>query len=160
FAVPSLDDERNTYKAWGLTWTPDAEPNIVADPGYTVSDPDIHGDTEGDDLWAYTLMSLRTGQPGYQDRASAWARYFKEDYRNCVGDPGASFCYDRDAFGADHLWGWGLIAWADAMGDVAALEEAKNIGAVLEGLWAPDSPFGCLPSGGCTWYGVRQVGRH
>src|SRR5262245_61799473 len=43
FAILSLDDERNTYKAWGLTWSPDAEPNIPAEPDYAVSDPDIHG---------------------------------------------------------------------------------------------------------------------
>src|SRR6185503_9509165 len=131
-----------------------------AEPDYVVEDPDIHGDTEGDDLWSYLMMWLRTGQAGYRDRAAAWARYFKEDYRNCVGTDGTTFCYDRDAFGADHLWGYGLIAWYVAMQDDDALAEAVRLGEVVEGLWADDSPFGCLPSGGCTWYGVRQVGRH
>ena len=46
------------------------------------------------------MMYERTGQQGYLDRATAWRRYFVEDYRNCVGSEYASFCYDRDAFGA------------------------------------------------------------
>jgi len=159
-AVPSLEDERNAYRRWGWTWSPEAEPDFAADASYAVADPDIHGDTEGDDLWSYTLQHARTGQAGYRDRATAWARYFKTDYAQCVGSSGASFCYDRDAFGADHLWGWGLLAWYRATQDQAALDAAKQIGAVLEQLWSPASPFGCLPSSGCTTYGVRQIGRH
>jgi hypothetical protein len=158
--MPSLEDERSTYTAWGFTWDPSAEPDFPSDPTFEVDDPDIHGDTEGDDLWTNLMQYRRTGEMGYLDRATAWARYFKEDYRQCVGSEGASFCYDRDAFGADHLWGWGLIAWFEAMGDAEALAEAERLGEVVEGLWADDSPFGCLPSGGCTHYGVRQIGRH
>ena len=106
------------------------------------------------------MMHVRTGDAGYLDRADAWARYFIEDYRNCVGDPYASFCYDRDAFGADHLWGWGLVARAEATGDEAARDEAVALATVVEELWSPDSSFGCLPQSGCTTYGVRQAGRH
>jgi hypothetical protein len=158
--MPDLDAERAAYERRGLTWSMGAEPDAPAEPDYTVSDPDIHGDTEADDLWTNLMMSIRTGQAGYGDRARAWARYFKEDYRACVGDPNASFCYDRDAFGADHLWGYGLIAWASAEDDDAALAEAELLGEVVEALWADDSAFGCLPAGACTWYGVRQAGRH
>lgn len=57
-------------------------------------------------------------------------------------------------------YGWGLIAWYEEQGDAGALAEAVRIGELVESLWAPDSPFGCLPSGGCTWYGLRQPGRH
>jgi len=160
FAIPSLDDERAAYRSWGWTWSTTAEPSVPADASYSVVDPDIHGDTEGDDLWTYTMQSARTGQPGYHDRATAWATYFKTGYAQCVGTSGASFCYDRDAFGADHLWGWGLLSWYRATQDGAALEAAKQLGAALEALWAPDSPFGCLPRSGCTYYGVRQIGRH
>ena len=69
------------------------------------------------------MMYIRTGEPGYLDRAEAWARYFKEDYRNCVGGDGYSYCYDYNAFGACHQWGWGLIAWYEYMNDTAALAE-------------------------------------
>jgi hypothetical protein len=160
FAMPTLDDERATYTRLGWTWDPSAEPAFAAQPSYSVSDPDIHGDTEGDDLWTYLVMHQRTGQQGYLDRATAWARYFKEDYRACVGGSYASFCYDRDAFGADHMWGWGLVSWAEAMDDPAALAEAEALAGVLEELYAEGSPFGCLPNNACTHYGVRQVGRH
>src|SRR5262249_17976396 len=89
-----------------------------------------------------------------------WARYMKEDYRACIGGTYSSFCYDRDGFGADHLWGAGLVAWFEAMGDSGALAEAENLGAVVERLWAPDSPYSCYPAGGCLWYGIRATGRH
>ena len=159
-AMPSLDDERAAYTSFGWTWAPEAEPSYPGEPDFSVVDPDIHGSTEGDDLWTYMMMYERTGEQGYLDRASAWARYFIEDYAACVGDEYASFCYDRDAFGADHLFGWGLLAWYETMRDPAALAAAEGIGAVVESLWAPDSPFGCLPSSACTTYGTRQVGRH
>lgn len=160
FSIPDVEAEKKAYQSFGFTWSPEAEPSAPAEPSYTVSDPDIHGDTESDDLWTSLMMSLRSGKPGYDDRAKAWARYFKEDYRNCVGGDYANFCYDEDAFGADHLWGWGLIAWANAKGDAEALAEAEKLGEVVEALWAPGSAFGCLPTSGCTTYGVRQVGRH
>lgn len=160
FAMPTLDDERATYERWGLTWSADAEPSVPADPAFSVSDPDIHGSTEGDDLWTSLMMFERTGEQGYLDRATAWRRYFVEDFASCVGGESASFCYDRDAFGADHMWGWGLLAWHESMGDDAALAAAEELGGVLETLWAPDSPFGCLPTNGCVHYGLRQIGRH
>lgn len=160
FAMPTVDDERSAYESFGWTWDLGAEPSVPGEPGYTVSNPDIHGDTEGDDLWSYLMQYERTGEPGYLDRAEAWARYFKEDYASCTGSSDRSLCYDMDAFGADHLWGWGLIAYAEAFDDAEALAAAVQIGEIVDGLWAPNSPFGCLPSGGCTYYGVRQVGRH
>lgn len=160
FHMPSLEDERAAYMRWGWTWDPSAEPNVPADPSYAVADVDIHGDTEADDLWSYTMMHVRTAQPGYLDRANAWARYFKEDYASCVGDAGANFCYDRDAFGADHLWGWGLVAYDAVMTDPAALAAAEALAEIVESLYAPNSPFGCLPQNACTHYGTRQAGRH
>lgn len=158
--MPSLDDEKATYTRWGWTWNPSIEPNYSSAPGYTVSDPDIHGDTEGDDLWTYLNMYRRTDQQGYLDRANAWAVYFKSDYRQCVGTTGRTFCYDRDAFGADHIYGYGLVDLYLYNGDPVALVEAQNLGAVLETLYAPNSPFGCLPNNACVHYGTRQVGRH
>lgn len=159
-SVPTLEDERNTYIAWGWTWTLNKEPNFPGDPTYTVRNPNIHGSTEGDDLWTYLMMYRRTGQKGYLDRAQAWLRYFKEDYRACAGTSGATFCHDKAQFGLDHLYGWGLIAWYEYTGDTGALNEAIQIGVVLEGLYQPTSSFSCLPAGACIWYGLRQGGRH
>jgi hypothetical protein len=59
FAMPSLEDEKAVYREFGKTWKPDAEPDYAGAPGYVVSDPDIHGDTEGDDLWSYLMMYRR-----------------------------------------------------------------------------------------------------
>ncbi|MEM6989547.1 MAG: hypothetical protein AAF721_03590 [Myxococcota bacterium] len=160
FAMPTLEDERAAYETFGLTWDATAEPNAPAEPDYYVADVDIHGDTEGDDLWTNVMMYERTGEPGYLDRAHAWARYFKEDYGACTGSADWNFCYDLDAFGADHLWGWGLIAYADAFDDPDALAAAVLLGETVEMLWSANTTFGCLPSNGCTNYGVRQVGRH
>jgi len=160
--MPSLEDERNTYLAWGWTWTANKEPTAVAEPlpNYTVTNPDIHGDTEGDDLWTYLMMYRRTGNTVYLRRATAWANYLKNSYRACIGDPYRNFCYDRDAFGLDHFYGWGLIAWYEHNGDTAALTEAENLGAALETMYGPNTPYSCLPAGACIWYGPRAGARH
>jgi hypothetical protein len=158
--MPSLDDEKETYRSWGWSWPQEAEPNLPSSSGYSVMDPNIHGDTEGDDLWTYLMMYHRTGQQGYLDRAEAWLRYFKDDYRNCIGDGDRSFCNDRDSFGADHLYGWGLLAWYKDSQDADALEEAQQIGAVVDDLYSSTTKSPCLPKNGCTHWGIRQAGRH
>jgi hypothetical protein len=151
--MPSLENERNTYRSWGWSWTADKEPGAVTEPisDYYVSPTKInaHGDPEGDDLWSYIMMYRRTGNPVYLNRAKAWARYFKDDYRTWV-DPNpegdySSFTYDRNSFGLDHLFGWGLVAWYEytcvtSVCDTAALTEAENIAAEVESYWnAKDS---------------------
>jgi chitodextrinase len=160
YPMPSLQAERDTYTRWGWTWTASQEPNFPGDPTYQVVDPDIHGDTEGDDLWSYLMMYLRTGQKGYLDRAQGWLRYFKNDYRQCVGTYGYSFCYDQDSFSMDHLYGWGLVAWYEYTGDTAALTEAENIAAEVEAYWA--YRLSLYPPGqyAISYYGMRQGGRH
>lgn len=152
--LPTLEDERNTYRQWGWTWTPDREPSFPGDASYYVADPDIHGDTEGDDLWSYLMMYLRTGQKGYLDRARAWARYFIEDYGQCKGTYAYTLCGDRD-YELDHLYGWGLVAWYEFTGDVAALAVAENLAAQVEGVWSGRSPGYRVAQ-----YGLRQIGRH
>lgn len=157
-AMPSLDDERNTYKAWGWTWTADKEPNFPDDSTYYVTHPDVHGDTEGDDLWTYLMMYRRTGQKGYWDRAQAWARYFKEEYRTS-----AEFDFDR-GYLLDHLYGWGLVAWYEDTGDAAALAEAENIAAEVETYWnqldSTGNPKFVPGRYAMSEYGLRQGARH
>lgn len=154
--IPSLDDERDTYRRWGWTWTTSTEPNFPSDASYFASNPNLHNDTEGDDLWTYLMMYRRTSQGGYLDRANAWARYFKNDYRNCVGNPDLNFCYDRSNFGLDHLYGWGLVAFYEFNGDAAALAETENLAAIVEGMYAGSVP-GQADLG---YYGLRAGGRH
>ena len=142
--MPSLADEKATYTRFGWTWTKAQEPAWpVPYPGqptrtYTVKDPDIHGDTEGDDLWTYLTMYQRTGQPGYLVRAQAWARYFKDDYRQCVGGQYYNYCFDARNYVYDHLYGWGLLAWFQHLDDQhdptarSYLEAAEALGSDLE----------------------------
>jgi hypothetical protein len=162
YPMPTLQSEKDTYTSWGWTWTANKEPGAVTEPigSYTVSNPDIHGDTEGDDLWTYLMMYRRTGNTVYLNRANAWARYFKNDYRNCVGSPSESFCFDRDSFGLDHFYGWGLIALYEHNGDTASLTEAENLAAVLETMYGPNTTYGCLPAGACIFWGPRAGARH
>ena len=167
-AMPSAADEKTTYQKWNWTWNASAEPAAVTEPiaSYTVTAPDIHGDTEGDDLWTHLMMYRRSGNPVYLNRAQAWANYFKQSYRTaCAASDDRTFCYDHNQFGADHLFGWGLIAWYEhtclsGNCDQAALTEAENLGAVVEALYGPSSTFGCLPTNACLHYGLRQASRH
>lgn len=172
-ALPSLDDERSTYTKWGWSWSASAEPGaLTADPyeqnnsgkKYTVYDPGIHYDTEGDDLWTYTMMYRRTGNPVYLDRAAAWARYFKEDYVQGIPSVSGSdrtFQFDK-AFELDHLYGWGLLSWYEhtcdtGTCDTAAATAAEAIGAELEKLlsdpkWKPGRKM--------ATYGARATARY
>lgn len=160
FAMPDLAAERAAYTRFGWHWAPGAEPDIPAEPSYSVADPDIHGDTEGDDLFTYFAQHVRTGQPGYLDRAKAWLRYGKDDLTQCVGDQYADLCYDEGAFGLDHAMGWGLVAWGLAKNDASAIAAAKRVADRVDVLWAAGSPFGCYPNSGCLHYGPRGPARH
>ena len=96
------------------------------------------------------------GQPGYLARAKAWARYFKDDYRQCVGERFYSYCRDGTNFGYDHMYGWGLLAWYEYLreqGDPTApeyLTAAENLGTDLEAFYSGDRGVG----------GTRAEGRH
>src|SRR5262245_26212937 len=46
------------------------------------------------------------------------------------------------------------------MSDPAALAAAEELATIVETLYSPNSPFGCLPQTACTHYGLRQAGRH
>ncbi|MFA5313416.1 MAG: LamG-like jellyroll fold domain-containing protein, partial [Methanomassiliicoccales archaeon] len=160
YTIPSLQDEKNTYLRWSWAWTADKESSSIIDPinNYVVTDPFIHSSTEGDDLWTYLQMYLRTNNPMYLNRATAWARYFKNDYVQCVGTDD-TFCYDKGAFGLDHVYGWGLVDWYEYTGDATYLTAAENIATQIETLWGPSTTFSCLPASGCIMYGIRQISR-
>src|SRR5262245_5168037 len=162
YPMPTLQDEKKTYSSWGWKWAGSKEPSAVTEPirNYSVSNPDIHSDTEGDDLWTYLMMYLRTGNSVYLNRATAWARYFKSDYLQCLGEKYATYCYDRNGFGSDHLYGWGLLALFEYNGDPAALATAQMMGTQLEALYSAESSYGCYFRGTCLFYGFRASARH
>lgn len=129
--MPSLDDERATYRRYGWTWQPSQEPHLAsayagmpqAGKAYTVVDPNIHDDTEGDDLWTYLQMWKRTGQAGYKERAEAWVDYYKTRYLQCTGGKYNTYCFDKNGYTNDHLYGQGLLAWVEEHpADTAALQ--------------------------------------
>ncbi len=153
--APSLEDERRTYRAWRWNWSGSAEPNVPGTVSYKVSNPDLHGDTEGDDLWSYLMMYRRTNQQGYLIRAQAWARYFKEDYRRCKGSIDYTYCADRTNFGLDHLYGWGLVAYYEQFGDTDALAAAEAIAGDVEAIWAGRSNGYSM-----AFYNLRAGARH
>src|SRR5262249_1059479 len=108
----------------------------------------------------YVLMAARGAGPVYSKRAQLWARYFKDDYGQCAGGGAGTFCYDRDAFGADHLWGIGLLSYYEQTGNASYLTAAVNIGAQLETLWNPaTTTYGCVPRNGCMHWGPRGAAR-
>lgn len=161
--IPSLEDERNTYRGWGWSWTTDKEPSAVNDPitNYIVENPDIHGDTEGDDLWTYLTMYRRSGNPVYLNRAQAWASYFTTKYRTSP-----EFSAD-DGFLLDHLYGWGLFTWYEHSCqtdtcDIPALVEAENLVAVSETHWSTRSNKNYPIAGQfrMAFYSVREGARH
>ena len=179
-AIPSLADERATYASWGLTWDASAEPNKTSATPVTISNPDIHGDTEGDDLWTNLHMYRRTGQRGYLERAKGWARYFKDDYLQCVpgGTSNSYTLCDPNIEDAgwneiihkpwDHLFGWGLIDYYLYSGDSSYLTAAINIGEQLKirydleptGNGIPPFMGGTTPSQAMAWDGARMRARH
>ncbi len=164
-SMPTLQDERDTYANWKWTWNASQEPtdlvepvsNYYVSPGYV----DVHSDTEADDLWNYVMMYRRTGNPLYQDRAQAWLRYFKQDYRAAVTGQGEA------DYGMDHLYGWGLVAWyehtcAQGACDSAALAAAEGLAEELEKYWSTlkNNAWPVVGQYSMSEYGPRQGARH
>jgi|SRR5882672_12385818 len=140
FSMPSVQDERATYTLWGWTWN-EATANPVYDsaargpsnPNYIIANPDIHGDTECDDVWAYLQAYLRrtSGREGYRLRAKGWRDYYVNNF-----NPGAPE-YNNDAsFLYDHFYGWGLQQYATQFSDAAAGAKALTISTALHDWWA------------------------
>ncbi|HKP95496.1 MAG TPA: hypothetical protein VJ385_07050 [Fibrobacteria bacterium] len=162
FAMPSVEDEKTTYRAHGMTWSAAAEPNYASAKGFSVGDPDIHGDTEGDDLWTYLMMYLRSNQKGYLERADAWARYHMNQYVKCQGQEDRTLCYDESAFLLCHIYGWGLLAWYEYSGDAKALEAAEALGDRLDKFLSTSSNKAYPVPGqkAMNYYGPRGPARH
>ena len=162
--IPTVQDEKNTYNLWGWTYTAGQVTNQTTSPFGTVSDPGTHNDTEGDDLWTSLMMYKRGGGQGYLDRAQAWVTYYKTRYLQCLPSGVDNWCYDRDNFGMDHAYGWGMVSWyeytcATSTCDTNALTVAENIAAEIETYWnnKPNAIPGTLSM---NYWGMRQPARH
>lgn len=163
--MPSMDDEKAAYQKWGWTWNNNVTPDNTIEPisNYSVGNINIHSDTEGDDLWTYTMMYRRSGNTVYLNRAQAWANYFKNTYRTS-----GEFADDGDML-YDHLYGYGLVTWYEHTAqagnpDTAALTEAENLAAVAESYWSQTngngSPRFVAGQQRMGYYGMRQGARH
>lgn len=155
YPMPSLDDERAAYLNWGWSWNANVEPVAVTEPipnYYVTLDPDeVRYDTEADDLWNYLMMYRRTGNAVYLNRAQAWLRYFKVEYRDdlVAGDNFA------------HLYGAGLLAWYEhtceqGSCDLEALTVAEGIAAEVENYIATRWSG---PGANVAYYGPRKAAR-
>lgn len=135
--------------AWAWT-APDKQFDFVADPGaLTASNVDIHGDTEGDDLWTWYQQYLRTGNPLALVWARRWRDYFVNHYANSLS------AEDRN-FGFDHVYGWGLVLWGVRENDAAAITAAEGIGDMVIAEFGGSLP----PASGSTGNnGGRDIAR-
>ena len=161
FTMPTVQDELATYQRWGWTIGPNADPAYDSAPGYLVTQADIHGDTEGDDVWAYLQAYNRrtSGRNGYLQRAQAWRDYY---VKNFEGSPDQA---NDESFLFDHFYGWGLQQYATQIGDPGAAAEALKISTTLHDWWAAGGR-----SGGGGWpvpgvfdmahYGIRGPARN
>jgi hypothetical protein len=143
--MPTVLDERATYILWGWTGydAPAANPAYDSAAGYNVASPDIHGDTEGDDVWSYLQAYNRraSGRNGYLQRAQAWRNYYVNGFE---GSPEQG---NDESFLFDHFYGWGLQQYGTQFSDAGAAAEALRICTTLHDWWAAGGRTGP----GKTW---------
>lgn len=147
FSMPTVQNERDTYTRWGWAWVEaTANPAYNSAGTYAISNPDIHGDTEGDDVWSYLQAYNRrtAGRNGYLQRAMAWRDYY---VRTPAGFEGSPEQANDESFLFDHFYGWGLQQLATQLSDAGAAAEALNICTTLHDWWAAGGRSG--PGG--TW---------
>ena len=159
--LPTLDDEKAAYASRGFTWSATIEPKYPSAGTFTVTAPDIHGDTEGDDAWTSLHQYHRTGQQGYLERALAWGRYFTERYTQCLGSPTGggydTLCYDK-GFLYDHIFGSGLLALYQYTQQSHYLDTAEKLGGLLEQFYNEHPNY--KPGYDYSYYAVRWGARH
>ncbi|MGC2518195.1 MAG: hypothetical protein WA373_03700 [Burkholderiales bacterium] len=161
FSMPTVADELATYTLWGWTIDAAANPAYNSAPGYVVTSPDIHGDTESDDVWDYLQAYNRrtSGNVGYLQRAQAWRSYYVNNFET-------SPAFGTDAgFFYDHNYGWGLQQFGDQFNDAGAKAEALRICTTIHDFWAAGgrSGSGNWPVAGnfdIAHYGVRGPARN
>jgi hypothetical protein len=131
--MPTVQDERDTYTRWGWTWNEStANPAYNSAAGYTITAPDVHSETEGDDVWSYVQAYSRrtTGRDGYLQRAQAWRNYYVNNFERSAEQA------NDQSFLFDHYYGWGLQEFATKFGDPGAAAEALKICTDLHNWWA------------------------
>lgn len=154
YVVPNQAAEQAAYdNVLHWTWTADLKTFHGFASSYGGAVADIHGSTEGDDLWTWYQQYLRTGSA----QAKSWAQGYRDFYVNgayeaaLTGTPGTG--RDNDYL-YDHLYGWGLVLWAHYENDAAALAKAAQLGALAQ-------VQSVVPgSTAMAYYGPRRKARH
>ena len=141
-SMPTVADELATYTLWGWTIDAAANPAYNSAGTYVITNPDIHGDTESDDVWNYLQAYNRrtAGRDGYLQRATAWRNYYVNGFE---GSPEQA---NDESFLYDHFYGWGLQQYATQFSDLGAATEALKICTTLHDWWAAGGR-----SGGGNW---------
>ncbi len=131
----SLEDETRTYKNCNLKGAGDPKkmPNERPNPNLYKSWFDAHATSECDQLRGLTVGYVRTGQRGFLDRATAWARYWRTFflYRSDEFIYGKDGRYQTSKWGSGrcctegcHFYAVGLFNYALLTGDIDSLEAA------------------------------------
>jgi hypothetical protein len=161
-STPTVQDERDTYTLWGWTWN-----EATANPAYNSAASsekigtvcDVHGDTEGDDVWSNLQAYNRrtSGNNGYFERAQAWRNYYVNNFEGS-----ADYNNDASGFGYDHFYGWGLVEYATQFSDSAALAEVVRISDALHAHWSHREGGTSWPTPGTfpmSYYALRWSAR-
>lgn len=171
FSIPTVQDERDTYLLWGWTWSEAAANPVYSQAGpelkpsrtsYVITSPDIHGDTEGDDVWTYFQQYVRrtSGNVGYLQRAQGWRDYYVSGFENSPEQA------NDEGFLFDHFYGWGLSQYGAFFSDAGASAEALKIVTTLHGWWStggrqgPGKPWPTPGSFDMAHYGLRGPARN
>jgi hypothetical protein len=168
--IPSLQDEIDAYASRGITYPGGLESDLSFSNTYTGpvgAEKDIHGVTEGDELWMAYAHWQRRGQPEWKTHARQWRDYFEQYYvgssywKSRLSEQGSAAKTEQMGNGLDHLFGWGLIDWYVGEGDREALAVAERILLDARNRWfsetqgtTPNEKFAATEKNG------RKIGRH
>src|SRR2546425_11499158 len=103
-SMPTVADELATYALWGWTIDAAANPAYNSAGTYAITNPNIHGDTESDDVWNYLHAYNRrtTRRDGHKQRADPRRNYYVNNFQ---GSPEQNF---DEEIPYDHLYRRGL----------------------------------------------------
>jgi hypothetical protein len=129
---PTQLDEQLMYdNVLGWAWIPaDKATNFATVPPASFS-PNVHNDTEADDLWNHYVQYKRTlsSNPTAAAIHLAWAQKWRDYYVSSAYETNMnSTC---TTYG-DHLYGSGLVVWGVERNDQAAKDKAEFLLGTIE----------------------------
>ncbi len=120
-------------------------------------DVDLHGTSEGDDLWNFYQQYKRTGEQRYFDLATRWRNYYvssRYEYNLQTGSaPGGDICGPPSIW--HHCYLQGLCLWGKEQNDPVAIAQAEY----LLGRMEPDALSKIPGTNSMTLSESRNYGR-